>query len=452
MATALIILAAGKGTRMKSDLPKVLHKVAGVPMLHHAMRGGAALSPERTIVVAGHGADQVEKAAKDYDPDALIALQEEQHGTGHAVSMAKPALDDFSGDAIVLYGDTPFISPETLERMAEARKSHDVVVLGFEPADPARYGRLVMSGDRLDRIVEFKDASDEERAITFCNSGVICADAKTLFDLIEQVSNDNASGEYYLTDIVGIANAKGLSATAIACDEAETLGINSRTDLAAAEAAFQARTRAEAMENGVTLPAPETVHFAFDTAIGRDTIIEQNVVFGPGVTVETGAHIRAFSHLEGCHVSRGAVVGPYARLRPGAELAEDTRIGNFVEVKNATIDEGAKVNHLSYIGDAHIGQRSNIGAGTITCNYDGVGKHHTEIGENVFIGSNTMLVAPVTVGDGALTGSGSVITKDVPADALAIARAEQVNKPGMARKLFDLLRKKKAQKTKTEAG
>ena len=336
--------------------------------------------------------------------------------------------------------------------MAEARKSHDVVVLGFEPADPARYGRLVMSGDRLDRIVEFKDASDEERAITFCNSGVICAGAATLFDLIEAVGNDNASGEYYLTDIVAIANGKGLSATAIACDEAETLGINSRTDLAAAEAAFQARARAEAMENGVTLPAPETVHFAFDTAIGRDTTIEQNVVFGPGVTVETGAHIRAFSHLEGCHVSRGAVVGPYARLRPGAELAEDTRIGNFVEVKNATIDEGAKVNHLSYIGDAHVGSGSNIGAGTITCNYDGLGKHHTEIGENVFIGSNTMLVAPVTVGNGALTGSGSVITKDVPADALAIARAEQVNKPGMARKLFELLKKKKAQKTRTEAG
>lgn len=452
MGTALIILAAGKGTRMKSDLPKVLHKVAGVPMLHHAMRGGAALSPERTIVVAGHGADEVEAAAKDYDPEAIIALQEEQNGTGHAVAQAKPALEGFDGDAIVLYGDTPFISPETLERMAEARKSHDVVVLGFEPADPARYGRLVMSRDRLDRIVEFKDASDEERAITFCNSGVICAGAATLFDLIDAVGNDNASGEYYLTDIVAIANARGLSATAIACDEAETLGINSRTDLAAAEAAFQARARAEAMENGVTLPAPETVHFAFDTAIGRDTIIEQNVVFGPGVTVETGAHIRAFSHLEGCHVSRGAVVGPYARLRPGAELAEDTRIGNFVEVKNATIDEGAKVNHLSYIGDAHVGSGSNIGAGTITCNYDGVGKHHTEIGENVFIGSNTMLVAPVTIGDGALTGSGSVITKDVPADALAIARATQVNKPGMARKLFDLLRKKKAQKTKTEAG
>ena len=451
MATALIILAAGKGTRMKSDLPKVLHPIAGAPMLAHAMQAGQAVAPERTVVVAGHGADLVEKAAREQDAEAQIALQEEQNGTAHAVAQASALLEGFTGDALVLYGDTPFLRSETLERMIAARADHDIVVLGFQTADPGRYGRLVMAGSRLDRIVEFKDASSEERAITFCNSGVICTNSEVLFNLIAEVGNDNAAGEYYLTDIIGIANAKGLSATAITCDEAETLGINSRAELAQAEAAFQARARAEALDDGVTMPAPDTVHFAFDTHIGRDTVIEQFTVFGPGVTVETGAHIRAFSHLEGCHVSRGATVGPYARLRPGAELAEHTRVGNFVEIKNAAIDEGAKVNHLSYIGDAHLGQHTNIGAGTITCNYDGVSKHHTEIGERVFIGSNTMLVAPVTVGNDAMTASGSVITKDVPDEALALARAAQVTKPGMARKLFDIL-KQKAKKANPEAG
>ena len=441
MTRALIILAAGKGTRMKSDLPKVLHEVAGAPMLVHAMRSGAALDPARCVIVAGHGAEAVREAALAFDETAEIVLQEEQKGTGHAVAMARAALEGFAGDACVLYGDTPFIGAETLERMVAARAGHDVVVLGFEAADPARYGRLIMEGDSLERIVEFKDAKDEERAVTFCNSGIMAADAQLLMELVGELGTQNASGEYYLTDVVALARAKGLKATAIACDEAETMGVNSRADLAAAEAAFQARMREEALENGVTLTAPETVFFAYDTMLGRDCLIEPNVVFGPGVTVETGARIRAFSHLEGCHVSRDAVVGPYARLRPGAEIAEAARIGNFVEVKNAVIDEGAKVNHLSYIGDAHLGRNSNIGAGTITCNYDGVSKHRTEVGENAFIGSNTMLVAPVRIGDGALTASGSVITKDVEADALAIARAEQVNKPLMARKLFDILKK-----------
>jgi bifunctional UDP-N-acetylglucosamine pyrophosphorylase/glucosamine-1-phosphate N-acetyltransferase len=442
MTRALIVLAAGKGTRMKSELPKVLHEVAGAPMLVHAMRSGAALDPARCVIVAGHGAEAVRKAALAQDETAEVVLQEEQKGTGHAVAMAREALEGFAGDAFVLYGDTPFIQPETLERMAAARAAHDVVVLGFEAADPARYGRLIMADDSLERIVEFKDASDEERTVTFCNSGIMVADAQVLMELVDALGTENASGEYYLTDVVALARAKGLKATAIACDEAETMGVNSRADLAAAEAAFQARARAEALENGVTLTAPDTVHFAYDTMLGRDCLIEPNVVFGPGVTVETGARIRAFSHLEGCHVSRDAVVGPYARLRPGAEIAEAARIGNFVEVKNAVIDEGAKVNHLSYIGDAHLGRHSNIGAGTITCNYDGVSKHRTEVGENAFIGSNTMLVAPVRIGDGALTASGSVITKDVEADALAIARSEQVNKPNMARKLFDMLKKK----------
>ena len=444
MSTSLIILAAGKGTRMRSDLPKVLHKVAGFPLLAHAMASGAALSPERTVIVTGHGAEQVDAAARNFDETATCVLQEEQLGTGHAVLQARPALEGVSGDVIVLYGDTPFIRPETLEAMAEARKSHDVVVLGFHAADPGKYGRLVMDGEELQKIVEFKDASIRERAIDFCNSGVISASAETLFSLLDKVTNDNASGEYYLTDIVALAREAGLSATAVACDETETMGVNSRADLAVAEAAFQLRARAEALESGITLTAPETVFFAMDTYIGPDCEIEPNVFFGPGVTIENGAHIRAFSHLEGCHVSRGGIVGPYARLRPGAELAEDVRVGNFVEIKNAVLDEGAKVNHLTYIGDAHIGEKTNVGAGTITCNYDGVFKHHTEIGKRAFIGSNTMLVAPVTVGDEAMTASGAVITKDVPEGALALARAEQVNKPGLARKLFEMLKSKKA--------
>lgn len=444
MATALIILGAGMGTRMNSDMPKVLHEIAGAPMLVHAMKSGAALDPARTVIIAGHGADLVEKAARSYDPDVTVAIQSEQLGTAHAVKQAREALSDFDGDALVLYGDTPFISPETLAAMTAARLTHDIVVLGFKAADPGRYGRLIMKHDQLDRIVEFKDATDEERAVTLCNSGVIAADSDTLFDLIAAVGHDNAAGEYYLTDIIGIARDRGLSATVVSCDESETLGINSRVELSRAEALFQTQARAAALENGVTLTAPQTVFFAHDTVVGRDAVIEPHVVFGPGVTVESGATIRAFSHLEGCHVSRGAVVGPYARLRPGAELAESVKIGNFVEIKNARIAEGAKVNHLSYIGDATVGARSNIGAGTITCNYDGVFKHKTTIGADVFIGSNTMLVAPVTVGDAAMTGSGTVVTKDVPAGDLAVARAKQQNKPGFAVRLFEKLKARKA--------
>lgn len=448
MSIALVILAAGKGTRMNSDLPKVLHPIAQAPMLEHAMAAGRALEPERTIIVAGHGAEAVRAAVAEIDPDAEVVLQEDQLGTAHAVDQARAALEGFTGDAVVLYGDTPFVSAETLERMVEARQRADLVILGFEAADPARYGRLVMDGDSLEKIVEFKDAGEDERAITFCNSGLMACDAAVMFDLIAEVGNENASGEYYLTDLVELARAKGKSVTAVACDESETLGINSRADLAQADAVFQARARAELLELGVTLMAPETVYLAFDTHIGRDTVIEPNVVFGPGVTVESGALIRAFSHLEGCHVSRGAKVGPYARLRPGAELAENTHIGNFVEIKNAEIAEGAKVNHLSYIGDASVGEATNIGAGTITCNYDGVLKHRTEIGARAFIGSNTMLVAPVRVGNEAMTATGAVITKNVDDGDLAIGRAEQTNKPGRARKLMDMLRAKKARMQK----
>lgn len=444
MPTALIVLAAGQGTRMNSDLPKVLHPLAGVPMVAHALAAGAALEPEQVIVVAGHGADAVEAAIARIDPGARMALQSEQKGTAHAVAQAAPLLEGFAGDALVLYGDTPFIRPETLAAMIEARRDHAVVVLGFHAAKPGRYGRLILRGARLERIVEARDATDEELAITLCNSGVICADSALLFDLVSQVGNTNAAGEYYLTDIVALARARGLSAGVVTCDEAETLGINTRAELAAAEALFQTRARAQAREDGVTLTDPAAVIFAQDTVIGRDAVIEGPVVFGAGVTVESGARIRPFSHLEGCHVSAGAIVGPFARLRPGAELAEGAHVGNFVEIKNAIIDQGAKINHLSYIGDAHVGEATNIGAGTITCNYDGVFKHRTEIGARVFIGSNTMLVAPVRVGDEAMTASGSVITADVPDGALAIARARQEVKPGLARKFFAKLRATRA--------
>jgi len=448
MSVSLVILAAGQGTRMNSDLPKVLHKVGAAPLLHHAMQAGRALSPEVTVVVTGHGAEAVAKAARDFDPDVQTVLQSEQKGTAHAVLQAAPLLEGVAGDALVLYGDTPFIRAETLEAMLEARKRHAVVVLGFHAADPGRYGRLIAKGEALERIVEWKDATEAERAVTLCNSGVLAADAATLMRLCAKVGNDNASGEYYLPDVVALARAEGLSAGVILCDEAETMGVNTRAQLAQAEAAFQTRARAEAMENGVTLVAPETVFLALDTVIGRDSVVGPNVVFGPGVTIESEAEVRAFCHLEGCHISRGATVGPFARLRPGAELAEDVHVGNFVEIKNAILDEGVKVGHLTYLGDAHVGEHTNIGAGTVTCNYDGVMKHRTVIGKRAFIGSDTMLVAPVTVGDGALTGSGSVITEDVPAEAVAIGRAKQVTKPGLATKLFEKLKAEKAKRAK----
>jgi len=368
---ALIVLAAGAGTRMDSDLPKPLHPLGQAPLLAHAIAAGAALEPSRVIVVTGHGAEAVEAALAGIAPEAVAVRQEEQLGTGHAVMQAADTLAGFDGDAVVLYADTPFIRPETLSVMRTARATHDVVMLGFEAADPGRYGRMVLDGDRLTRIVEYKDATEDERSIRICNSGLLCADASTLMQLLAKVGNDNAAGEYYLTDLAEIATTGGLSATAVLCDEAETLGINSRAGLAQAEVQFQTLRRAELIEAGVTMQAPETVHVALDTAVGRDAVIEPYVVFGPGVTVESGAHIRAFSHLEGAHVGQGAVVGPYARLRPGAEIGNTARIGNFVEVKAAEIGEGAKVNHLSYVGDAAVGERANLGAGTVTCNYDG---------------------------------------------------------------------------------
>ncbi|RWR10831.1 bifunctional UDP-N-acetylglucosamine diphosphorylase/glucosamine-1-phosphate N-acetyltransferase GlmU [Paenirhodobacter populi] len=442
MAIALIVLAAGQGTRMNSDLPKVLHRIGAAPLIAHALAAGRALDPERVIVVAGHGADRVTAAVAKIDPEAEVVLQTEQLGTGHAVAQALPALAGFEGRVIVLYGDTPFIRPETLERLAEAPA--DVTVLGFEAADPGRYGRLIAQGTALERIVEYKDAADEERAVTLCNSGVIACDSEILAELVSELGNDNAAGEYYLTDIIAAARARGLTAEVVTCPEEETLGINTRAELARAEALFQRRSRAEAQENGVTMVDPETVYFALDTYLGRDVTVGPHVVFGPEVTVESGAAIEAFCHLEGCHISRGATIGPFARLRPGAELAEDVHVGNFVEVKNSILGEGVKVGHLTYLGDADVGEGTNIGAGTVTCNYDGVFKHRTTIGAHAFIGSDTMLVAPVTVGDGALTGSGSTITQDVPPGALALGRARQVVKPGLATKLFEMLRAKKS--------
>lgn len=444
MDAAVVILAAGQGTRMRSDLPKALHKLAGAPLLLHAMRTAARIEA-RTIVVTGHGGEAVEKAARAHDDTVACVVQEQQLGTGHAVKVAGPALEGFSGLVFVLFCDTPFIRPETLTDMATAvEDGNDVVFLGFEAEDPARYGRLKLDGERLEAIVEAKDASPAELAITLCNSGVVCARSETLFRLVAEIDNINAQQEYYLTALPEIAARHGLSCGVVTCDEAETLGINSRTDLAAAEAVFQDNARIEALENGVTLTAPQTVFFAYDTVIGRDVTVAPNVVFGPEVTIESGAVINAFCHLEGCHVSEGAVIGPFARLRPGAEIGEDAKVGNFVEIKAAQLAEGAKVNHLSYIGDASVGKAANIGAGTITCNYDGVFKHRTEIGERAFIGSNSALVAPVTIGDGALVGSGAVITHDVPEGDLAIARARQVNKPGLGAKLMARLTALKA--------
>jgi bifunctional UDP-N-acetylglucosamine pyrophosphorylase / glucosamine-1-phosphate N-acetyltransferase len=448
MQVSVIVLAAGQGTRMNSDLPKVLHHVAAAPLLHHALTTAQGLEPSRIVVVTGHGGEAVAASATGFSEAVDTVLQDPQLGTAHAVAQAAPLLDGATGDVIVLYADTPLIREDTLRAMLAARARHAVVVLGFHARDSGRYGRLLTKDDTLLAIREFKDASPEERTITLCNSGVICAEAKTLLSLVAEVKNENSAGEYYLTDIVELARARGLSAGVVLCDEAETLGVNTRQQLAEAEAAFQTRARAAALENGVTLTAPETVFFALDTHVGRDAIIGPNVLFGPGVTVESGAVIKGFCHLDGCHVSRGATVGPFARLRPGAELAEDVHVGNFVEIKNAILDEGVKVGHLTYIGDASVGEHTNIGAGTVTCNYDGVMKHHTTIGKRAFIGSDTMLVAPVTVGDGAFTASGSVITEDVPPEAVAIGRARQVTKPGLATRMLERLRALKAAQKK----
>lgn len=426
-ATAAIILAAGMGTRMKSALHKVLHPIGGKPMLAHLQDTLASLAVDRQVIVVGARREQVEAASRG----AILAVQEPQLGTGHAVLMARDALAGFAGKVLILYGDVPLVRAATLEALLAALDGSAIAVLGFRPADPAAYGRIVLGQDGgIARMVEFKDASDAERAITLCNSGIMAVSGDRLFSLLDRVTNANAAGEYYLPDIVGLALADGLGVALVETDEGDVSGVNSRADLAALELRFQEQRRAAAMAGGATLIDPASVWFSHDTQIGQDVLIEPNVVFGPGVTVADGVIIRAHTHIEGARIGAGCEIGPFARLRPGTNLGEKVKVGNFVEVKKTVMEAGAKANHLTYLGDAHVGAGANIGAGTITCNYDGVNKHRTEIGEGAFIGSDTALVAPVKVGARALVGAGSVITADVPDDALAIARGQQAVKPG----------------------
>ena len=430
---AVIVLAAGKGTRMRSDLPKVLHPVAGKPMLGHVLSSAANLKPERMIVVVAKGMDTVRDAAKAAYPTCLFSIQDEKkNGTGAAVLAALEHLKGYAGDVLILFGDTPLITSETLQRMLESFDSRNqpvVTVLGMTPADPAEYGRLVINSKyELEEIVEFKDASPVQKAIMLCNSGVLAVKDGMLQTLLPEVSNKNAKGEYYLTDLVKIARSKGMNCAVIEAKEAELLGVNSREQLAAAEAQLQRRLRVRAMEQGATLVAPDTVFFSDDTEVSADVMIHPYVIFGSGVKIGPRVEIKAFSHIEGATISSDAIIGPYARLRPGAQIGEAAHVGNFVEVKKSVLEKGVKANHLTYIGDAYIGAGTNIGAGTITCNYDGFDKHETHIGANVLVGSNTSLVAPVSVGDGAIIGAGSVIVDDVEGDALALTRPSQHQK------------------------
>ena len=444
---AIVILAAGKGTRMKSDLHKVLHPIAGRPMLEHLLASAAKLKPDRQVVVVGQGREQLEAAVGER---AAIAVQEPQHGTGHAVQQAQGALAGFSGDVLILYGDVPFVRTETMAAMIERLHAGDspaVVVLGFEPENPLQYGRIIASDGRIVKMVEHKDASEEERACRMCNSGLMAVRSEELFALLDRVGNDNAQGEYYLTDIVNIANADGRTcAVTLTDDPDEVAGINSRAELAATEARWQHVRRQQAMADGVSLVAPETVWFAWETEIGRDVLVEQNVIFGPGVTIADNAKIRAFCHIEGASIASGVEVGPYARLRPGTELQENSKVGNFVEVKKSVLGKGAKANHLTYLGDAEVGAGANIGAGTITCNYDGYCKYRTIIGERAFIGSNSALIAPVRIGADAIVAAGSAVSRDVADGELRLVRGEQLVKPGWADQFHDAMKKKAEKK------
>ena len=431
-----IVLAAGEGTRMRSALPKVLHPLGGRPLIEHVLDTIGHAGASEIAVVVGPNHDAILALVHERLPKAHIFTQSERLGTAHAVLAARPAIARKQDDILVLFADTPLVRAETLKKLRDALvQGAAVAVLGFTPADPTGYGRLVMRGGELIAIREERDATAEERQIGFCNGGLMALAGEHALAILERIGNANAKSEYYLTDAVAIARDMGLKALAIETGEDDVRGINTKAQLAEAEAVLQDRLRAAALEAGVTMIAPQTVFLSHDTKFGRDVTIEPNVVFGPGVTVDDGAVIRAFSHLEGAHVGKGARVGPYARLRPGAEIGQDVHIGNFVEVKQATLEAGAKANHLAYIGDARVGAGANIGAGTITCNYDGIAKQRTDIGAGAFIGSNSSLVAPVKIGDGAYVGSGSVITKDVPADALALARGEQTVKEGWAKRL-----------------
>ncbi|HSR73190.1 MAG TPA: bifunctional UDP-N-acetylglucosamine diphosphorylase/glucosamine-1-phosphate N-acetyltransferase GlmU [Kiloniellales bacterium] len=444
---AVVLLAAGQGTRMKSRRPKVLHEIAGRPMLGYVLETVAALDPACSVVVLGPEFPEPEaslaRLAPGLDPAPECVIQRERLGTGHALACAAEALRAFlaeapDADLLVLFGDTPFLRPETLRAMQALRHAEpgaDLVGLGFRPADPARYGRVVLdSGQRVERIVEWADADDSERAIELCFGGLLLGQAATLFELVERLSNDNAKSEYYLTEVFALARAAGKVGRILEAEPEEILGVDSRAALAVAEAVRQTQLRAAAMAGGATLVDPTTVWLSDDTRLAPDVVIEPGVVIGPGVAIAEGARIRAFSHIEGARIGPGAVVGPFARLRPGSELDSEVRVGNFVEVKAARLGEGAKANHLSYIGDAEIGAGANIGAGTITCNYDGIAKHRTTIGAGAFIGSNTALVAPVTVGPGAIIGAGSTITRDVEADAVAVARGAQSERKQAAKR------------------
>ena len=431
---AVVILAAGQGTRMRSPVPKVLHRLAGRTLLDRAIDAAEGLGAQRIVVVAGAHAPQVAAHARKRLGDAAVAIQDPPLGTGHAVQAAQAALAGFDGDVVVTYADTPLLDAAAVEPLFAARRAGAALaVLGFEAAEPGAYGRLVRGPDGgLERIVEAKDADDEHLAITLCNSGVLSASVRMLFELLSDVTNANAKGEYYLTDVVGLARGRDLAVAAVVTQEARVLGVNCQAELAAAEAQWQADRRAQALADGVAMPAPHTVSFAYDTVVEAGSVVEPHVVFAPGVQVRGGALIRAFSHLEGAEVAAGAIVGPYARLRPGAKIGEDAHVGNFVEVKNVAVGRGAKANHLAYLGDGEVGAGANIGAGVIFCNYDGFDKHWTTVGEGAFVGSDTALVAPVRIGAGAMTGSGSVITRDVADNALALERSPQVEKPGWA--------------------
>ena len=446
---AVIILAAGQGTRMRSDTHKVLHPIASRPLLLHLLDRVDALGADKRVVVVGKGREQVEEAILGRDVD--IAIQAEQKGTGHAVQQAAAALAGYAGPVIVLYGDTPFVETKTLRRMLDRLDGEGgpgVVVLASSPADPLKYGRIILGqGDHIAKMVEYKDATEEERSVRLCNSGMMAVRSKDLFRWLDKVGNDNAAGEYYLPDIVNIAAAEGHDAVVIEGDSYEAAGVNSRAELAHLELEWQRRRREQALDDGATLIDPESVWFAYDTKLGRDVTVEPHVVFGPGVEVADGATIHAFSHIEGATIGAKASIGPFARLRPGTRLGDKARVGNFVELKKADVGEGAKVNHLSYVGDASVGAKANIGAGTITCNYDGFGKYRTTIGAGAFIGSNTALVAPVSVGDRAIVGAGSVITRDVEADSLAIERSEQRGIAGWARRFRERMTRKAAEMT-----
>ncbi|MNX62028.1 Bifunctional protein GlmU [compost metagenome] len=446
---AAIILAAGQGTRMKSPLPKVLHPVGQRAMLDHAIDAAEALGCERIVVVVGAHSPEVRAHVVRRLGEDSIAVQDPPLGTGHAVRAAKAVLGDFIGHVVVTYGDVPLLKAADIEPVfADSHEGvyEGVTVIGFEARDPGAYGRLILDGDDLLAITEAKEASAEVLAITACNSGVMAAPVGLLFDLLAEVKNDNAKGEYYLTDVVELARKRGAPTRAVFASEDSVMGVNAQSELAQAEALFQSTQREHFLAEGVTMSAPDTVHFAWDTQVGARTTIEPFVVFGPGAVVAEGARIRSFSHIEGAKVASGAEVGPYARLRPGADLGEGVKIGNFVEVKNVRMDAGAKANHLAYLGDGHVGAKANIGAGTIFCNYDGFFKHRTTVGEGAFVGSNSSLVAPVTIGAGAMVGSGSVVTKDVAPGDLALGRAEQTTKPGWAARFMATMRAKKAAK------